>query len=100
MIIAEITMTPLGKGVSVSQYVKAALEKIKDSELNYRLTPMSTVVEARTLDDIFSAVKKAEEAILELGAERVVIDIKVDHRIDKDATMDSKIRAVEGYSED
>ncbi len=95
MIIAEITMTPLGKGVSVSRYVKTALEKIKESGLNYKLTPMSTVVEARTLDDIFSVVKKAEEAILELGAERVVIDIKIDHRIDKDATMDSKIRAVE-----
>ncbi len=95
MIIAEITMTPLGKGVSVSPYVKAALQKIKESGLNYRLTPMSTVVEARTLDDIFSAVKKAEEAMLGLGAERVVIDIKIDHRLDKDATMDSKIRAVE-----
>ncbi len=96
MIIAEFTLTPLGEGVSVSKYVKKAFEVIKNSGLKYELTPMSTVIEARTLDEIFEVVKKAEEKMLEEGALRVVIDIKIDHRLDKDATMESKKRAVLG----
>ncbi len=94
MIIAEITMTPLGKGVSVSAYVRLAFEVIKESGLNYELTPMSTVLEARTLDEIFGVVKKAEEVMLNAGAERVVIDIKIDHRVDKDARMHTKKEAI------
>ena len=96
MIIAELTLTPLGVGTSVSGYVRAAFEVIRASGLKYELTPMSTIIEARTLDEIFRVVKEAEEAMLELGAERVVIDIKIDHRLDLDATMASKINAVAG----
>ncbi len=95
MIIAELTITPLGKGTSVSKYVKAAFRAIKSTGLKVELTPMSTVVEASTLDEIFNAVKKGEEAMINEGAERIVIDIKIDHRLDKDATMESKKRAVE-----
>ncbi len=94
MIIAEFTLTPLGEGVSVSRYVKRAFEVVKNSGLKYELTPMSTVIQARTLDEIFNVVKQAEQAMLEEGALRVVIDIKIDHRLDKDATMESKKRAV------
>ena len=96
MIIAELTLTPLGKGTSVSRYVRAAYEAIRESGLRHELTPMSTVIEARTLDEIFGVVKRAEERMLEMGAERVIIDIKIDHRLDKDATMDTKKRAVLG----
>ncbi len=96
MIIAELTITPLGVGTSVSRYVRAAFEAIKTTGLNIQLTPMSTVVEASTLDEIFEAVKRGEEAMINEGALRIVIDIKIDHRLDKDATMDSKKRAVLG----
>jgi len=96
MIIAELTITPLGEGTSVSRYVKAALEAIKSLGLKIELTPMSTVVEAESLDDIFNAAKIGERAMIEMGAKRIIIDIKIDHRLDKNATMESKKRAVLG----
>ncbi len=96
MIIAELTLTPLGVGTSVSRYVKAAFEAIKNSGLKHELTPMSTVVEAKSLDELFSVVKASEEAMLRSGAKRVIIDLKIDHRIDKEATMDSKKLAILG----
>ncbi len=98
MIIAELTLTPLGVGTSVSKYVKAAFQELQKSGLKIMLTPMSTVMEAESLDDIFSAVKNAERAMLKAGAQRVIIDIKIDHRIDKEATMEKKLRAVESES--
>jgi len=94
MIIAEVTLTPLGVGTSVSRYVKVAFESLKESGLKLLLTPMSTVLEANSLDEIFEAVKRAEEAMLNAGAKRVIIDLKVDHRIDKEATMEKKISAI------
>ncbi len=94
MIIAELTLTPLGVGTGVSKYVKKAIEVIKNSGLNYKPTPMSTIVEARTLEEIFDLVKRAEEAMLSAGAQRVIVDIKIDHRIDKDATMESKLKVI------
>jgi uncharacterized protein (TIGR00106 family) len=94
MIIAELTITPLGEGVSVSRYVREAYRVIENSGLKHELTPMSTVIEAHTLDELFDVVKRAEEAVLGAGAQRVVIDLKVDHRVDKDATMNSKKKAI------
>jgi len=96
MIIAELTLTPLGVGTSVSRYVRAAFEVIRVSGLKYELTPMSTIIEASTLDEIFNLVAEAEVAMIELGAERVVVDIKIDHRVDKDATMETKLKAMNG----
>ena len=96
MIIAELTLTPLGVGTGVSGYVKKAFEVIKNAGVKYELTPMSTIIEAETLEDIFKVVKAAEEAMLNAGAKRVIIDLKIDHRVDKDATMESKKRAVLG----
>ena len=96
MIIAEVTLTPLGEGTSVSKYVKKAFEAIKSSGLNIELTPMSTVIEAERIEDIFEAVLKGERAMIEYGAKRVIIDIKIDHRLDKNATMDGKKRAIQG----
>jgi len=94
MIIAELTITPLGEGTSVSKFVKEAFKAISSTGLKIELTPMSTVVEANNIDEIFRAAKLGEEAMLKLGAKRVIIDIKIDHRLDKNATMETKKRAV------
>ncbi len=94
MIIAEVTLTPLGKGTSVSKYVKKAYEAIRACGLKIELTPMSTVIEASRIEDIFDVVMKGEKAMIESGAERIIIDIKIDHRLDKEATMESKKEAV------
>ncbi len=94
MIIAEVTLTPLGEGTSVSKYVKKAFEAIRACGLKIELTPMSTVIEADKFEDIFEAVIKGEKAMIESGAKRIIIDIKIDHRLDKDATMEKKKNAI------
>ncbi len=99
MIIAEVTLTPLGEGTSVSRFVKTAFEAIKSTRIKTMLTPMSTILEASTLDEIFTAVKKGEEAMFRAGAQRVIVNLKIDHRIDKEATMESKLKAVHKSTE-
>ena len=95
MIVADVSVVPLGVGTSVSAYVKKAVKALDESGLKVLHGPMSTALEARTLDEVFAAVKKAHEAVIAAGARRVVTTLKVDERLDKDHTMASKLGAIE-----
>lgn len=96
MIIAEISIVPVGTGTpGVSAYVKAALEVLKKQD-RVRVEPgaMGTVIEAPNLRELFEAVEKAHNSVLEMDAKRVVTEIKIDERRDKEATIESKTRAL------
>ena len=94
MIIAEVAIFPTSEGTSVSRYVKRALQVLEDSGLDYESSAMATCIQAETLQEIFDVVTRMHEAIKEMGAERIHIDLRVDHRRDKDATMQSKLKAI------
>jgi uncharacterized protein YqgV (UPF0045/DUF77 family) len=55
---------------------------------------MSTTVEVPDLDALFALVKQVHVAHVEEGGRRIVIDLKVDDRRDKEATIKSKRNAV------
>jgi len=95
MIIAEFAIFPTSEGASVSKYVKKAIEEIKKSGLKHETGAMATTIEAKSLDEIFEVIKKAHEAMVEMGVKRIHIDLRIDHRLDKDATIESKKRAVQ-----
>ena len=94
MIIAQLTIAPLGKDVSVSKYVKLVLEILKKEHVKFETNAMATVIETDDLNTLFNAVQKAHNAVLDLGAERVITELKIDDRRDKDATITSKINAL------
>lgn len=96
MIIAEFSIIPIGtKTTSVGKYVKAALKEL-EKQGNIRVKPgaMGTVIEAENLDDIFKAVEMAHNSVFDLGLKRVVSEIKIDDRRDREATIESKTRAL------
>jgi uncharacterized protein (TIGR00106 family) len=94
MIIANFAIFPTSEGASVSQYVKEAIRVIEDSGLKNETGGMSTVIEAPDLPALFQVIEKAHKAIVKMGARRIHIDLNVDHRLDKDVTIDSKLKAV------
>jgi uncharacterized protein (TIGR00106 family) len=94
VIVADVSVVPLGVGTSVSAYVKKAVKALDDSGLRVLHGPMSTSLEARTVDEVFAAVKNAHDAVLNAGAKRVLTTIKIDDRRDKDHTMASKLGAI------
>ena len=51
---------------------------------------MSTTVEVSDLDALFGLMKKMHAVHIAEGAQRVNIDLKVDDRRDKKASIDSK----------
>jgi len=94
MIIAEISVIPIGEGTSVSRFVRIAVNELKKTKLKMCLGAMSTSIEAESLEEVLDAVKTAHKAVVKAGAKRVVTTVKIDDRRDKQATMETKMRAV------
>jgi uncharacterized protein (TIGR00106 family) len=94
-IIAELSTYPVGRGTSLSKFVKQAANEIDNYE-NIRVLhhPMGTVIEADTIDQILEVTKLAHEAILKTGAQRVITQLKIDDRRDKDRKMENKVAAI------
>ena len=94
MIIAELAIFPTSEGASVGRYVKEAVRVLEASGLRTATGAMATAIEAPDLASLFAAVAAADEALVRMGARRIHIDLRVDQRLDKDATMASKLAAV------
>ena len=45
MIISQLSIAPVGKGTSLSYYVKIALNILKKNNLNFKTNDMGTVIE-------------------------------------------------------
>jgi len=94
MIIAQLSIAPVGKEVSVSKYVKLVLETLKKEQVKFETNAMSTVIETEDLKTLFDVVEKAHNTVLAAGADRVITELKIDDRRDKDATITSKLNAL------
>jgi len=94
MIIAELAIFPTSEGVSASRFVKVAVAALENTGLTIRTGPMATCIEAPDLSAIFAAVAAAHQAIADLGARRIHIDLRIDDRRDKDATMAAKLHSL------
>ncbi len=94
MIIAQLSIAPLGKGTSVSSYVKIVTETLKKEQVKFQTNAMATVIEIQDLTTLFHAVQKAHLAVVDAGAERIITELKIDDRRDKEATMDSKLKSL------
>ena len=94
MIIAQLSIAPIGKEVSVSKYVKLVIETLKKGNVKFETNAMATVIETENLKTLFDVVEKAHNVVIASGAERVITELKIDDRRDKDATIKSKINAL------
>ncbi len=94
MIIAQLSIAPLGKGTSVSNYVKIVIETLKKEHVKFQTNAMATVIETKDLTTFFHVVQKAHHAVVDAGAERIITELKIDDRRDKEATMKSKLKSL------
>lgn len=92
-VIAEITTFPLDKGISVSKYVKSAIKVLEQSGYNYIIGPMSTSVEAATVEELLVLIGRMHNAIAETGSQRILTNVHIDDRRDRDRGMPDKVKA-------
>ncbi len=94
MLLAQLSVYPIGTGVSLGKYVKKGVRIIEESGYTYQVGGMSTSVEVPDLQQLFDLIEKIRQAQIDEGAERIIIEVKVDDRRDKDATLQKKIDSV------
>ena len=73
--IAEFSIHPIGSGTSVGRYVKRALDSISKVEgLEFQVTPMATILEARDISSILKAVEVSHLGTAQNGREENILD--------------------------
>ena len=75
-------------GGSVSDLIAHVVKVIKDKGFKFQVTPSSTIFEASSVKEGLNAVAEAINSLRNMKVVRVVAEIKVDIRWDKDLVMD------------
>ena len=93
MALLQLTMIPMGQGVSVGDYVAEIQSRLEQEKAVFHLGDMGTVIEG-DIKELLKIVESIYETPFELGAVRVVTSIIIDDRRDKEIHIGDKIQAV------
>jgi uncharacterized protein (TIGR00106 family) len=91
--IADISIIPLGVGLSLSSYVAACEEVLTEAGLEPQLHANGTNVEG-DWDRVMAALKACHERLHEMGVPRIATNLRLGTRIDKEPSMDAKLSSV------
>jgi uncharacterized protein (TIGR00106 family) len=93
MLLVEISIWPMDKGMSVGPYVAKALDVIDRSGLSYKVGPMGTCIEG-PYEDVMAVVKHCHEVLMS-DCDRIVCQLKMDWRRDASGRIEGKVNRVE-----
>ncbi len=89
----DLTVSPFGVGLSVSEYIAACHEIFDEACLKTNLHAYGTNIEG-DWDEVFAAVKKCHETLHQMGVPRLTSSLKVGTRTDREQTMADKVDSV------
>jgi uncharacterized protein (TIGR00106 family) len=95
MIISQLSIAPVGEGTSLSKYVKNIINVLKKNNIKYKTNAMATVIETEDLKTLFRVIEEAHNSVIKLGVERVITELKIDDRKDKQVTISTKLKSLE-----
>lgn len=93
-VIADLTVLPIGVGVSLGRYIAECERVLQKAGLKVKLHAYGTNIEGEW-DEVMAAVKECHQALHALGVPRVSSSLKLGTRIDREQTMEDKLRSVE-----
>jgi uncharacterized protein (TIGR00106 family) len=93
-VLLEFSMFPTDKGESVGAYVSQVIKMIRDSGVDYQLTPMGTIIETATAPEALRIIEKAYSVLEAQDCNRVYSSLKFDIRKGRDNRLASKIKSV------
>ncbi len=93
-LIADISIVPLGVGLSLSRYVAACERVLRDAGLEPKLHANGTNVEG-DWDAVMAALKRCHEQLHEMGVPRIATNVRLGTRTDREPSMAAKLQSVE-----
>ena len=95
MALLQITTIPLGTGsTSVSYFVAKIQKKLEEEKAIFHLCDMATVIEG-DIDELLRLVRVIYDIPFDEGAERVVTQISIDDRRDREVSIGDKTKTVQ-----
>lgn len=91
MIVADFATIPMGTGTSASRYVLAVHELLKESGIKFAAGPLSTSIEVSSFEQLFEVIEQANNKLAGMGVQRIITSIRIDYRLDKDISIESKL---------
>ncbi|MCB2183667.1 MAG: MTH1187 family thiamine-binding protein [Desulfobulbaceae bacterium] len=95
MALLQLTVIPLGTGnPSVGEYVADVQKALEKENIRFQLNDMGTLIEGEA-QELLGVVSRIYELPFLKGAQRVVTQMVIDDRRDKDIQIGDKIDAVQ-----
>jgi uncharacterized protein (TIGR00106 family) len=93
MIVADLSLIPMGTGTSASKYIKAVYDLLLESGVSFKAGAMSTSLETKSFEELFSIVERANRRLADMGVKRIITKVNIDYRLDEEISMETKLRA-------
>lgn len=84
-----IQIVPKSKLIESYWLVDQAIEVIQKSGIKHVVTPFETVMEG-TQDELMEIARQAQQAVLDAGADEVLVYYRMQIRKDKDVSIEDK----------
>ena len=92
--LVEFSMFPTEKTQSKSAFVARVLDIVDKSGLNYQLTPMGTIIEGESVEEVLAVINQAYQE-LQKDCGRIYSSIKIDWRDGAVGRLNNKVASVE-----
>ena len=92
-VIADFSIVPLGVGLSLSRYIAECEKVLKEAGLKTQVHAYGTNIEGEW-DAVVAAVRRCHQVLHDMGVPRISTVLKLGTRIDRDQTMEEKVRSV------
>ena len=93
-VIVDLCIVPIGVGVSLGSYIAACEKILQSSGLKTKLHAYGTNIEGEW-EPVMQAVRQCHETLHTMGVPRISSTMRLGTRVDRDQTMEDKIRSVE-----
>ncbi|NKB63286.1 MAG: MTH1187 family thiamine-binding protein [Gammaproteobacteria bacterium] len=90
---ADVCVSPIGVGVSVSRYVVECQKIFQSMDLDINMHAYGTNIEGEW-DEVMEAIKRCHETLHEMGAPRIGTTIRLGTRNDRQQSIKDKIESV------
>ena len=92
-VIADVCITPIGVGTSVSKEIIEIEKILRDFPIKCKLHAYGTNIEGEW-EDVMAAIKAAHVKLHELGVTRVSSNMRFGTRVDKHQSLEDKVASV------
>ncbi len=92
-ILADLTIVPMGVGVSLSPYVALIIKHLRSSNLKLMEHSMGTNIEG-DWDEVMKVVKECNQLLIKEKVPRISTSLKISVRADREESMEKKLKSV------